>query len=107
MFPKSFMDTYRQAVVAPQSGKELTAIVKKIEKTEGFSLGGKHYKRVPFGYDDAHPNAELLLHNGLYAGFETKIPEEFYSKNLLNYCMKKYRQLKALHGWLVKLKEKA
>jgi len=106
MFSKDFMERYRQAVVAPESGSELTSIVKGIERIEGFSLGGKHYKRIPFGFDADHPNAELLLHNGLYAGGETEIPKELYSKDLLDFCIEKYRPLSALHDWLVVLTEK-
>lgn len=73
-------------------------------KLKDCELGGKHYKRIPGGYDSSHPNAELLLHNGLYAGCEIDIPDELYSDRLINYCWKRFYSLDPLHKWLVSIK---
>jgi len=102
-FPRLLLDHYRRSVVHPEHGKELSAILKKILQIEGNELGGKHYKRVPVGYDPSHPNAQLLLHNGLYVGQETGLPDELYSSRLLDYCWGKYRPLAPLHRWLVSM----
>jgi uncharacterized protein (TIGR02453 family) len=101
MFPKYLFDTYRNSVVHAKHGKDLAEIVAKIEKTKSYKIGGKHYKRVPAGFDVSHPRAELLLFNGFHAGIETSIPEEFYSKKLVNYCWKKFKPLFPLHSWLL------
>jgi uncharacterized protein (TIGR02453 family) len=101
MFPKYLFDTYRNSVVHAKYGKGLADIVAKIEKTKGYQIGGKHYKRVPAGFDPSHPNADLLLHNGIHVGVETEIPEEFYSKKLVSYCWQKFQPLLPLHTWLV------
>jgi uncharacterized protein (TIGR02453 family) len=101
MFPKYLIDTYRNSVVHPEYGKKLAEIVAQIEKKKDFQIGGKHYKRIPAGYDSAHPNADLLLHNGLHVGAESPIPEEFYSKKLVDYCWKRYQSLLPIHAWLV------
>ena len=101
MFPKYLFDTYRKSVVHPKYGNELAEIVTKIQKKKGYQVGGKHYKRVPAGFDPSHPNADLLLHNGFHAGIESSIPEEFYSQKLINYCWKKFQPLLPLHSWLV------
>ena len=103
MFPKSMLDIYRKAVISSESGRSLTRIIKRIHSMPGIEIGGKYYKRIPPGYDMNHPNAELLLHNGLHAGMETRIPEEFYSKDLLDYCEKYYKTLEPLHRWLVEI----
>lgn len=100
-FPPQLLEHYRGSVVDPEYGDELSDILKKISRIKGYELGGKHYKRIPFGYDSSHPNAEFLLHNGLYVGLETDIPDELYSNRLLDYCWKKYRPLVPLHEWLV------
>jgi len=92
---------FRKAVVDPKRGKQLSSILKSISPLKGFELGGKHYKRIPAGYDSGHPNAELLLHNGLYIGMETAIPKEFYSSRLVDYCSEKLKPLGPLHKWLV------
>lgn len=103
MFPRNMLEHYRNAVVHPEYGSDLEAALKKIRKSPHYTLGGKHYKRIPTGFDPEHPNADLLLHNGLYAGIEVPIPEEFYSKELIDFCFKKYKPLVPLHRWLFRL----
>jgi len=103
MFPKYLFDAYRNSVVHPKHGKELAGTIAKISREKGYQIGGKHYKRVPAGYDPSHPNAELLLYNGLHVGFETQIPDELYSKKLVTYCWKRFQALFPLHQWLVAL----
>lgn len=102
MFSDKQITRYRRAAVDPKLGKELTKIAAMVSALEGWELGGKHYKRVPAGFDSDHPNAPLLLHNGLYAGFDTAIPEEFFSARLIDYCFDRYAPLLPLHRWLVK-----
>jgi uncharacterized protein (TIGR02453 family) len=101
MFPKYLFDTFRNSVVHSKFGEDLADIVAKIEKKKGYQIGGKHFKRVPAGFDASHPHAELLLFNGLHAGVETSIPEELYSKKLVTYCWEKFQPLLPLHSWLV------
>lgn len=103
MFPRPVLETYRSAVVHPEHGAELEDIVGRIASLDGYTLGGRHYKRHPQGYDAQHPNAELLLHNGLYAGTEGPVPEELYSERLTDYCMERYLPMADLHRWLVGL----
>ena len=103
MFPDYLVPRYRRAVVDPKHGKELAKILAVLAKRKDLEPGGKHYKRVPAGYDPDHPNAELLKHKGLYVGYETKIPEELYSARLVDYCFERYEPLVPLHRWLVKL----
>lgn len=103
MIPKYLFDTYRNSVVHPKYGTELGEIVARISKMQGYKFGGKHYKRVPAGYDPSHPNAEFLLHNGLHVGYEESIPEELYSKKFVTYCFEKFQPIYPLHRWLVAL----
>jgi uncharacterized protein (TIGR02453 family) len=103
MIPDPLLGRFRKAVVDPKSGAEIRKIKAAISKLNGASLGGQHYKRVPAGFDPAHPNAALLKHKGLYAGVETKIPEELYSARLVDYCFERFEPLAPLHRWLMKL----
>jgi hypothetical protein len=103
VFPRPLLERYRRAAIDPEYGDELAAIIKKITARPGFILGGKHYKRLPPGTDPALANAGLLLHNGLYTGWETAIPPEFYSAALIDYCWERYRPLEPLHRWLTDL----
>jgi len=103
LFPDTFIDRYRRAVVDPKRGPELARRLARILENKEFKLGGQHYKRVPAGFDPGHPNAELLKHNGLHVGFETRIPEELYSARMIDYCFEKFRAMAPLHDWLAKL----
>jgi len=107
VFPKSFLNTYRNSAVDEDYGEKLRSILKKIRKNAQFELGGKFYKRIPLGYDSEHSNSELLLHNGLYVSFETPIPEELFSAALLDYCIKIFIELNPLHEWLLSLTKRA
>jgi hypothetical protein len=101
--PDNLLGRYRKAVVDPRRGAEIGRIVAAIRARPGFSVDGLHYKRVPAGFDPAHPNAGLLKHKGLYAGVETKVPEEFYSAGFVDYCLARFEPLAPLHRWLMKL----
>ncbi len=103
MIPRQLLDHYRKSVIHPEYGKELSSLLKRILQSKGYELGGEHYKRVPPGYDPSHPNARLLLHDGLHVGQETELPDELYSSRLLDYCWKRYRHLTPLHRWLVSM----
>jgi len=94
---------YRKAAVDPKLGRELAGIAAEILKRKGWELGGRHFKRVPQGFDAAHPNVDLLKHNGLYAGWEGRIPKEFYSADLIEFCFERYASILSLHRWLVKV----
>ena len=101
IFPKNTLERYRNALVHPESGEEFSRILQAISQYKNYTMGGKHYKRIPSGFDAAHTNAEYLLYSGLYAGTESNIPDEFFSQDLLDYCFQKFKPLTDLHRWLV------
>jgi uncharacterized protein (TIGR02453 family) len=103
MIPDAILGRYRKAVVDPKRGAEIAKIVAALRAIPGCSVEGTHYKRVPAGFDPGHKNAELLKHKGLYAGFETKVPEEFFSAAFVDYCMRRFEPAAPLHRWLMKL----
>jgi uncharacterized protein (TIGR02453 family) len=101
MFPDKVLERFRRAAVHPKTGRELTAVTKALVAA-GYEISGRHYKRIPAGFDAAHPNASLLLHNGLYTGWEGTIPPEFYSEAILDFCWAKFKPIIPLHRWLMK-----
>jgi uncharacterized protein (TIGR02453 family) len=103
MIPDSLLGRYRGAVVDPRRGAELAKIVAALRAIPGCAVEGSHYKRVPAGYDPGHKNAELLKHKGLYAGFETKVPGEFFGAEFVDYCFERFAPVAPLHRWLMKL----
>ena len=102
-FSKDLLKAYREAVVDQVSGPALVGAINQVSAKKVYRLGGKHYKRVPRGYDPEHANAELLLYSGLTAGLEELIPEEFYSQALLDYCYQKYAEMYPIQHWLFEL----
>lgn len=103
VIPDSLLGRYRKAVVDPKRGAELAKIVAALRAIPGCAVEGAHYKRVPAGFDPGHKNAELLKHKGLYAGFGTKVPEELFSADFVDYCMERFEPVAPLHRWLMKL----
>jgi uncharacterized protein (TIGR02453 family) len=103
MIPDNLLGRYRKDAVDGKRGAELGKIVAALRARPGFSVGGEHYKRVPAGFDPGHPNAGLLKHKGLYAGFETKVPKVFYSARLVDYCLERFEPVAPLNRWLMRL----
>ena len=101
MFPKPLLDRYRQAVVDKKQAAALKSAVNKVTGM-GYLIDGKHYKKVPPGYDPAHPHAEYLLYNGLTARVEEKVPDVFYSDAIIDYAYGHYKNMLPLHRWLRK-----
>ena len=99
MFPKGLLEPYRQAVINKKFGPKLRETVKKVSN-KGYNVVGKHYKRVPRGYEASHKNAEFLQYNGLTAGIESKIPKEFYTEALVDYALNHFKNMVPLHEWL-------
>lgn len=102
-FSKKILGPYRDAVVDPVQGPALAKAVTKVEKHQGYSVGGEHYARTPRGYDPNHPNADLLRYNGLYAMTATPVPDELFSSDIIEYCFSRFNTMAPIHEWLVKM----
>lgn len=101
-FTKPQLEDYRNAVADTKRGAALKRAVGKV-LSKGYQLGGEQFKRVPRGFDKDHPNADLLLYGGLYAGMESGIPDVMYSRDILDFCVRKYADMTPLHEWLLEL----
>ncbi len=100
-FTPEMLTLYREAVIDKALSPHLKKAVKKVS-VKGYSIGGKHYKRIPRGYDSAHRNADFLLYNGLYAMVEQKIPKWFFSPVVIDNSFSYFQKMLPLHGWLKK-----
>ena len=99
IFPKELIGPYRDAVVSKKYGPELRKVINKVSKS-GYAVSGKHYKRVPSGYDPSHENVDLLLHNGLAAMYESALPDELFSEGIINNVFAHFKKMSPLHTWL-------
>lgn len=98
-FEKPALDAYRRAVAHDDTGAELVAIQKKIERA-GFYLGETKYKRVPKPWGQDHPRADLLKYGALHAMMRMPLPDEARSKKLVPLVFKRFEQAAPVHHWL-------
>jgi uncharacterized protein (TIGR02453 family) len=99
-FEGELLDRYRAAVEHTKSGGNLVRAVDAVREA-GAEVGGKSYKRLPRGYEATGARAELLLHGGLYAGFELALPDEVETPRFPAFCVERFAALRPLQGWLV------
>lgn len=100
MFSSPLLKRYREAVVDKKLGPGLKKTINHLTKN-GYTIGTRHYKRIPEGYDASHENARFLLFNGLTAMLEEEIPKEFYSPAIVDYAFSHYEKMSPLHEWLL------
>ena len=101
-FPRDILDSYRKAAADSRTGAALAKALKKVRDSGPYTVGGRHYKRTPRGFDPASPNADLLLHNGLYLSVD--LPEaEAFSDGLVEFSLEHFRNMTPLHEWLLQI----
>jgi uncharacterized protein (TIGR02453 family) len=100
LFPKHILAAYRDAVVHPVYGPELQRAVEKLRAKPGYDIWGKHYKKVPRGYDPAHENSEFLLYDGMTAINEEPIPDALYSAKFIDYVFERFSHMAPIHRWV-------
>lgn len=98
--PGDRLERYRAAVADPKRGGALALIVRQL-RAKGYEVWGKSYARVPRGYPSDHPRAELLQHDGLFAGFERPIPPEAYTPRFPAFIVSHFRAMRPLQEWVV------
>ncbi len=102
-FTKPLLEQYRQSVVHNRYGASLIEALQQVDKVGSASLGGKHYKRIPRGYDANHERAELLLYNGLHVSYMSKDIEWIHSSEVIDDCFNKFRDMLPIHKWLLEM----
>ncbi len=106
-FPKILLTAYRDSVIDNQLGNELQNVIKTLQNTENYEVGGTHYKRVPRGYDKEHPLSELLMYNGLYVSSPLIDPSITITPKLLEICYEYCQIMAPLHHWIVNIGQNA
>jgi uncharacterized protein (TIGR02453 family) len=99
--PKPMLDAYRRAVVDPEKGDALLEVVQLVTANPSVQIGGRHYKKLPAGYETTPDKVEYLLYDGLYAFIESDIPPEFYTPEILDYCLERFRVMYPIQQWLI------
>lgn len=99
-FEEATLARYRKRIADDKTGKPFAAALKKLDK-DGFGATGQNWKRVPKGFDEDHPRAELLKHNGLFVGADLPIPKEFHTESLPTFVMRHFRKFRPVVDWLI------
>jgi uncharacterized protein (TIGR02453 family) len=99
VFSKELIGLYRDAVIDKKLGPKLRKVLKAVSD-QGYTIGRKHYKRVPRGYAASHKNAEYLLYKGLTSMIEADIPDEFHTKAFVGYVFSHFKNMSPIHKWL-------
>ena len=96
---KAQLDSFRQSVIHPRSGKALLAAVAKVEKGGAYEVGGKTRKLMPRGFEADADRAEYLLYEGLYTSFE--LPAAAAAKpDFVKLAVGHYRKMWPIGQWL-------
>ena len=98
-FEKETLDRYRKAALDPKSGKRLEKLIADVDKR--YEIGGATRKKVPRGFDENHERASLLLHEGLWAGLDAKIPREVKSAAFVDVCAEHYQRCWPIGKWIL------
>ncbi|MDX9719691.1 MAG: DUF2461 domain-containing protein [Myxococcota bacterium] len=99
---KQRLAEYRTAVADDERGKRLQELCARL-RGQGYELGGLHYKRVPQGYDKAHPRAELLRHLGIWTGYTSTQVGRLLQADFLDFAMPHFKAMFPLHQWLLEM----
>jgi uncharacterized protein (TIGR02453 family) len=100
-FPREQLLRYRAAVHDDRSGDALARVAATLGK-QGYPLQGRRYKSVPPGYGADHPRADLLRHDGLWAGPElAPLPESVHTGRLVRTCIGHFEKVLPVHRWLM------
>jgi uncharacterized protein (TIGR02453 family) len=89
----------RESIANEATGKQLEAILKKLEKA-GFEIGGERLKTSPRGYDAEHPRIELLRHKSITVGRTIGFDQVIHTPKLLDLVRKDWRALRPLVAWV-------
>jgi uncharacterized protein (TIGR02453 family) len=99
VFDKEQLQAWRAAVDDPREGRAIAVLLRKA-RAAGYEVGGANYKRVPAGFAADHPRADLLRHDSVWIGSDDRIPAALYLPLLLDWCLRRFRDMSPLIRWL-------
>ena len=88
---KEYLAAYQQAIDEQSRGSKLAQIFEDL--SEGYTLNGEKYKRVPRGFPADHPRGELLKFKSLFASVEGISIPVITSPELVDVCVKHFEKL--------------
>lgn len=99
-FTKPQLEAYRAAVDDERSGRELETALAAVRVAGDYTLSGEQYKRVPQGFDPAHPRGDLLRMAGLWFQPAGGIGDGLGDPALADVAFAHYRAMAPVYDWL-------
>jgi uncharacterized protein (TIGR02453 family) len=97
---KEALDSFRQSVIHPRSGRALLAAVDKVRQAGDYEIGGKTRKLMPRGFFTEPDRAEYLLHEGLYTSLSLP-PEAAARSDFADVLAGHYAAMWPVGKWLL------
>ena len=99
-FEKEALDSFRQSVIHPRSGRALLAAVAGVTAAGPYEIGGKTRKLVPRGFSTDADRAEYLLYEGLYTSASLPVAAA-QRADLVEVCRDHYARMWPIAKWLL------
>lgn len=100
-FDKTALGTYRKNV-AGEAGGQLSRLMGKLGK-DGIRFSDPALKRVPSGFPQDHPHAELLRRKGLASWLDFDSPAAAAGPDIVETCMSGFKRLQPVYDTLNRL----
>ena len=97
---KGQLDSFRQSVIHPRSGKALQAAVARVEKAGDYEVGGKTRKLMPRGFEADPERAHFLLYEGLYTSARLP-PEAAAAPDFATVAAAHFKKMWPIGQWLL------
>ena len=94
------LERYRAAVGDNRTGPRFAAAVDALRKQKYSVDARESLKRVPRGFDPAHPRRELLRHKGLHVGRQFPTARWLHSAAALDRILTTWRVAAPVNRWL-------
>ncbi len=104
-FSKAMLEAYRQAVIDPELGPALLDAADAVASA-GYKISGRHYKRMPRGFDKDHPRGEWLKYNSLHAYKDAINWEIVSSPVFIDCCFDHFQRMTPILHWLVGVQDR-
>lgn len=101
-FQKTTLEDYRQKIAGP-FGDDLGRLLDDL-KEAGYRLSDPSLKRLPAGFPEDHPCAELALRKGVVAWWDFASPQDATRPDIVALVMERFRQMLPLWRFLVRLR---
>lgn len=98
----SDLDRYRDTVANTTRGADLSSILARLRREwPHVETNEPTRARVPAGFPQDHPQADLLRRDALHAALRLPVPRTLHAARFTGWCCERYRSFAPLHRWLV------